>query len=129
MWLLAIRWLAGKLSGANSFLADAVNIWLSHPLGFGLACITTITWVPFVVAGVDHHGQLYLYIATAVSLVTQFNLAMIGTITGRNEKKNQELIMTMLRNQNDSIKLTDLRLKAMDIKLAKLLGEKDEGSS
>lgn len=36
-------------------------------------------WIPLVVFGWDKHGFLYLYIATALSLITQVPLAMIGS--------------------------------------------------
>lgn len=59
--------------------ADWVTTWLRSRAAFVQVFLGTVLWVPaFVLTGVDPKGTLYLDIATALSLVTQVPLAMIG---------------------------------------------------
>jgi len=55
------------------------NRWLASPAGFVQATILTIAWTVAAVLGVDEHGFWFLYVATAFSFVTQFNLAIFAS--------------------------------------------------
>jgi hypothetical protein len=58
--------------------ADLTVGWMRSRGAFVQVIAVTLGWIPLVVLGVDNHGFIYLYIATALSLVTQIPLAMIG---------------------------------------------------
>ena len=58
------------------------NRWLASPAGFIQATILTIAWTVAAVLGVDEHGFWFLYVATAFSFVTQFNLAIFASRAG-----------------------------------------------
>jgi len=47
-------------------LAYAISDWLGSRAAFVQITLGTILWVPFVIIGLDGHGFLYLYVATAL---------------------------------------------------------------
>lgn len=59
--------------------ADWVVTWLRSRGAFVQVFLITFLWIPaFVMTGIDPKGTIYLDIATALSLITQVPLAMIG---------------------------------------------------
>ena len=62
---------------------EHLNNWLGSYAGFVIAVIVSAAWNVAVVLGLDKHGFLYLYLATELGIVTQFNLAIIGRRSSR----------------------------------------------
>lgn len=91
--------------------AAAVADWLGSRAAFIQVCVGTLVSVPLTVYGVDSHGFGFLYIATALSLVTQVPLAMIG-MRAREEAqrateaamRQEEAQIQMLQSQADMLK-------------------------
>lgn len=84
--------------------------WLSSRAAFVQVSIATIVSIPLTIAGIDGHGFTYLYLATALSLVTQVPLAMIGQKAreeahraGEAALRHEEAQIQMLRNQADTL--------------------------
>lgn len=91
---------------------DASARWLAEWLGsraaFVQVCIGTLISVPLTILGIDGHGFTFLYLATALSLITQVPLAMIGQHAREEARKAQEAAnrqeetqLQLLRNQQD----------------------------
>lgn len=59
------------------------NDWLGSERGFVQAVVICLLWNVAVVYGLDKHGFLFLYLATELGIITQFNLAIIGRRSGR----------------------------------------------
>lgn len=102
---------------AVDYCADAVANWLGSRAAFVQVVLVTLIWIPFVVAGIDSHGFLYLYLATALSLVTQVPLAMIGVRAGNKadqaEAKSQQTLEAILT----TMKALSTVINAMKIEL------------
>lgn len=94
----------------GSFVARQIDRqakWMAHFLHSRAAYVWlvygTILWIPLVVAGIDGHGFLYLYIATSLSLITQVPLAMLAYWAARDSKHGEELTIQTLKNQSDML--------------------------
>lgn len=83
--------------------AEAVARWLYSRIAYVQLVYGTFLWVPLVVLGFDQHGFIYLYIATAMSLVTQSPLAMLAHKASRDAKEAEKLTEQALRNQTDML--------------------------
>jgi len=62
---------------SDGFL-EAVNNWLGSSAGFYQAFLGSLAWLYFVFKGVDEHGFWYLFVATQVSFIGTFNLAIFA---------------------------------------------------
>lgn len=65
-------------TGIVHALVERFNDWLGSYAGFVLALIISLVWNAAVIVGLDPHGFVYLYLATELGIITQFNLAIIG---------------------------------------------------
>lgn len=86
-------------------IIDAFNRWLGSELGFIQATLITFLWVPFVVIRIDNHGFFYLYIATALSLITNFSLAIYARRLAAEQDKFESWLIQMLKTQADTTTL------------------------
>lgn len=75
---------------AIDLCAEAVADWLGSRAAFVQVCAGTLISVPLTVFAIDPHGFTFLYVATALSLVTQVPLAMIG-VKARLEAQQAEI--------------------------------------
>lgn len=93
---------------------DAAALWTVEWLGsraaFVQIMLVTVASVPLTVTAIDPHGFYFLYVATALSLVTQVPLAMIGQRAREEAIKAEEAASRMeeaqlqlLRNQSDTL--------------------------
>ncbi len=62
---------------------EAFNDWLGSEAGLIQGVVLTIVWTVAAFVGVDRHGFAFLYFATALSFITQFNIAIIGRRSSR----------------------------------------------
>lgn len=83
--------------------AEAVARWLYSRIAYIQLVYGTLLWVPLVVLGFDQHGFIYLYIATAMSLITQSPLAMLAHKASRDAQEAEKLTEQALRNQTDML--------------------------
>ena len=68
-----------RFSERVTALAEGVNEVIGHPFAFVLAVLQTLIWTAFVIeTPYDRHGFWFLYVATAISYVTQFTLTLVG---------------------------------------------------
>ena len=72
------------------------NDWLGSVAGFAQAILITLAWTLIVGLGLDKHGFWFLYFATAVSFITQFNLAIIGRRSSRKVDEALERIDSVI---------------------------------
>lgn len=107
--------------------AEGLVRWLGSRAAFVQVCLATLVSVPLTIYGIDSHGLVYLYLATALSLITQVPLAMIGQRAREEARKagaaamrQEEAQIQMLINQQDSLKAI-LRLLADDSKTKALI--------
>jgi uncharacterized membrane protein len=68
---------------ASDRLLAGINAWLASKVGFYQAFVGSLIWVGFGVAfGFDPHFFYYLFIATLISFVGTFNLAIFAKAAG-----------------------------------------------
>lgn len=71
---------------------EGFNDWLGSENGLLQGVALTIAWTVAAFTGVDQHGFAFLYFATALSFITQFNIAIIGR---RSSTKIDEALRTI----------------------------------
>lgn len=88
-------------------LAEGINEAIGHPVAFVLATLQTLIWTAIVLTThADPHGFWFLYMATAISYITQFTLTLVA-VQGKKEarhaaelsERNLEQQTTLLENQ------------------------------
>lgn len=84
-------------------LIHRFNIWLGSRKGFVQSVVFTLLWVPLVIWRVDSHGFIYLYLATALSLITNFSLAIYARRLQEDSEKFEQLVLQLLKNQQDTM--------------------------
>lgn len=73
---------------ATERFAEFVNRVVGHPVSFVLSTLQTIGWTVIVLTThADPHGFWFLYLATAVSYVTQFTLTLVGLTAKREAQR------------------------------------------
>lgn len=83
--------------------AETVAEWLYSNLAYVQLVYGTVFWIPLVVFGYDQHGFLYLYIATALSLITQSPLAKLAHRAQQDAKDAEILSQQTAKNQTDML--------------------------
>lgn len=96
-------------------IVTAFNDWLGTNRGFIHATLATLIWIPFVAFGYDKHGFIYLYMATALSLISNFSLAIYARKLQREQDKFEYWLEQMLKNQADTMKAMMILLKEHDV--------------
>jgi hypothetical protein len=95
------------------WLAEATVRWLRSRAAFVQIVLATLLWVPLVVFGIDSHGFLYLYIATALSVITQVPLAMIGYRAMLKAESAEERTKSALEGMLATMKAMQVIVEAM----------------
>lgn len=72
-------------------------------MGFIQSVVITLLWIPMVLLGFDMHGFVYLYVATALSLITNFSLAIYARRLQDETAKFEQMVLQLLRNQQDTM--------------------------
>lgn len=68
-----------RLLNWTTRFAEWINEVIGHPVTFLVALVGTDIWTGFILTThFDPHGFWFLYLATAVSFVTQFTLTLVG---------------------------------------------------